>query len=150
MLGVLNQATDQQSRNPITRMIKKRREANDILLSIVVAALRPRISPRFGGFPKFVLGFVVTSKFVTWVTSGYSLADFNKLANPGLVAPIKDLRTWAFIFCFLSIGLTTRFRELAKAGTKPFVAHLWRSSQRRPRLCALSLRVRRALVCLGR
>jgi uncharacterized membrane protein YadS len=32
------------------------------------------------------------------------------------------LRTWAFIFCFLSIGLTTRFRQLAHAGTKPFAA----------------------------
>ena len=42
--------------------------------------------------------------------------------NPGLVAPIKDLRTWAFIFCFLSIGLTTRFRDLARAGRKPFLA----------------------------
>ncbi len=42
--------------------------------------------------------------------------------NPALVAPIKDLRTWAFIFCFLSIGLTTRFRELAHAGRKPFLA----------------------------
>jgi len=34
----------------------------------------------------------------------------------------KDLRSWAFIFCFLSIGLTTRFRELASAGKKPFLA----------------------------
>jgi uncharacterized membrane protein YadS len=32
------------------------------------------------------------------------------------------LRTWAFTFSFLSIGLTTRFRELAKAGIKPFIA----------------------------
>jgi uncharacterized membrane protein YadS len=42
--------------------------------------------------------------------------------NPTLVGPIKDLRTWAFIFCFFSIGLTTRFRDLAKAGRKPFAA----------------------------
>ena len=41
---------------------------------------------------------------------------------PSLVGPIKDLRSWAFIFCFLSIGLTTRFRELASAGKKPFLA----------------------------
>ncbi len=41
---------------------------------------------------------------------------------PTLVGPIKDLRSWAFIFCFLSIGLTTRFRDLATAGTKPFLA----------------------------
>ena len=73
-------------------------------------------------FPKFVIGFLAASLLVTWITSGYSLADFNKSVNPGLVAPIKDLRTWAFIFCFLSIGLTTRLRDLAKAGSKPFLA----------------------------
>ena len=64
----------------------------------------------------------MASILVTWATSGYSLADYNKVVNPGLVAPIKDLRTWAFIFCFFSIGLTTRFRELAAAGSKPFLA----------------------------
>ena len=73
-------------------------------------------------FPKFVIGFLVASLLVTSVTSDYSLADFNKTVNPGLVAPIKDLRTWAFIFCFLSIGLTTRFRDFASAGSKPFIA----------------------------
>ncbi len=73
-------------------------------------------------FPKFVIGFLVASIVVTWVTRGYSLGDFNKIVNPGLVGPIKDLRSWAFIFCFLSIGLTTRFRELAGAGRKPFLA----------------------------
>jgi uncharacterized membrane protein YadS len=73
-------------------------------------------------FPKFVIGFFVASLIVTWVTRNYAMADFNKIVNPGLVSPIKDLRSWAFIFCFLSIGLTTRFRELAAAGIKPFIA----------------------------
>ncbi len=73
-------------------------------------------------FPKFVLGFIAASLVITAVTSSYSLADFNKVVNPALVAPLKDLRSWAFIFCFLSIGLTTRFRELAKSGSKPFLA----------------------------
>jgi uncharacterized membrane protein YadS len=73
-------------------------------------------------FPKFVIGFLLASLLITWITSPYSLADYNKIAGPGLVGPIKDLRTWAFIFCFLSIGLTTRFRELAAAGRKPFLA----------------------------
>jgi uncharacterized membrane protein YadS len=73
-------------------------------------------------FPKFILGFVIASAIVTVVTTGYSLGDFNKTVNPAFVAPIKDIRTWAFIFSFLSIGLTTRFRELAKAGAKPFFA----------------------------
>jgi uncharacterized membrane protein YadS len=73
-------------------------------------------------FPKFVIGFLLASLLVTAVTASYSLADYNKSVNPGLVAPIKDLRTWAFVFCFLSIGLTTRLRDLAKAGAKPFLA----------------------------
>ncbi|GAH66941.1 unnamed protein product, partial [marine sediment metagenome] len=31
-------------------------------------------------------------------------------------------RTWAFTFCFLSIALTTRLRDLSAAGAKPFYA----------------------------
>lgn len=69
-----------------------------------------------------VLGFLVASVIVTAVASDYRLADFNKTVNPAFVGPIKDLRTWAFIFCFFSIGLTTRFRELTQAGSKPFLA----------------------------
>ena len=82
----------------------------------------PRAAEIWWRFPKFVFGFLAASLLVTAVTSGYSLAEFNKLAVPALVGPIKDLRTWAFIFCFLSIGLTTRFGELASAGKKPFIA----------------------------
>jgi len=59
---------------------------------------------------------------VTGISSGYSMADYDKVVKPELVSPIKALRTWAFIFCFFSIGLTTRFRELAAAGSKPFWA----------------------------
>ncbi len=73
-------------------------------------------------FPKFVIGFILASLIITYATRGFSLADYNKIAVPALVAPLKDLRTWAFIFCFLSIGLTTRFRELATAGIRPFLA----------------------------
>ena len=51
-----------------------------------------------------------------------ALADYNKQVVPVLVVPLKDLRSWAFIFCFLSIGLTTRIRGLAHAGVKPFAA----------------------------
>jgi len=73
-------------------------------------------------FPKFVIGFLIASILITAATADYSLADYNKSVVPVLVGPIKDLRSWAFIFCFLSIGLTTRFRELATAGRKPFLA----------------------------
>jgi uncharacterized membrane protein YadS len=73
-------------------------------------------------FPKFVIGFLIASILTTWIVHGNTLADYNKLVKPSLIAPITSLRTWAFTFSFLCIGLTTRFRELAKAGTKPFVA----------------------------
>ncbi|MGE5539382.1 MAG: YeiH family protein [Gemmatimonas sp.] len=82
----------------------------------------PDVAEIWWRFPKFVIGFLIASLFVTWVASAYSLADYNKTVVPALVAPIKDLRTWTFIFCFFSIGLTTRFRELASAGRTPFVA----------------------------
>ncbi len=71
-------------------------------------------------FPKFVIGFAIASLFLTIVAAGYSRADYGKHVVPVLVGPIKDMRTWAFIFCFFSIGLTTRFRELAHAGSKTF------------------------------
>ncbi|HEY6899225.1 MAG TPA: putative sulfate exporter family transporter, partial [Puia sp.] len=73
-------------------------------------------------FPKFVIGFLVASILTTLIVQGNSLGDYNKLVKPALITPITSLRTWAFTFSFLSIGLTTRFRELASAGRKPFIA----------------------------
>ena len=73
-------------------------------------------------FPKFVFGFLIASILTTLIVHGNSLADYNKIVKPSLIAPITALRTWAFTFSFLSIGLTTRFRELANAGIKPFIA----------------------------
>jgi uncharacterized membrane protein YadS len=73
-------------------------------------------------FPKFVIGFLAASLFITVVASGYSMADFEKIVTPALVAPIKNMRAWAFIFCFFSIGLTARFSDLTNAGRKPFLA----------------------------
>ncbi|MDA8326492.1 MAG: putative sulfate exporter family transporter, partial [Nitrospiraceae bacterium] len=83
---------------------------------------RPDAMEIWWRFPKFVIGFFIASIFMTAVTAGYASADFNKVVKPGLILPIVSLRTWAFIFCFLSIGLTTRFRELKSAGVKPFLA----------------------------
>ncbi len=73
-------------------------------------------------FPKFIIGFLIASILTTLIVHNNTLADYNKLVKPTLIAPITTLRTWAFTFSFLSIGLTTRFRELAKAGIKPFIA----------------------------
>lgn len=73
-------------------------------------------------FPKFVIGFLIASVLTTLIVHGNTLADYNTLVKPALILPITALRTWVFTFSFLSIGLTTRFRELAAAGVKPFIA----------------------------
>jgi uncharacterized membrane protein YadS len=73
-------------------------------------------------FPKFVLGFLLASAIVTWVSQGHSYADYKQTVVPGLVAPLQALRTWAFTFAFLSIGLTTRLREFFSVGARPFYA----------------------------
>ena len=85
-------------------------------------AHKPQLGEVWWRFPKFVIGFLVASLFVTLLTSGYTLEEYEREVAPTLTGPIKDLRSWAFIFCFLSIGLTARFRELASAGSKPFIA----------------------------
>jgi uncharacterized membrane protein YadS len=83
---------------------------------------KPNAAEIWWRFPKFVIGFVLASLLVTWAVHSTSMADYNKQVVPTFVGPLKDLRTWAFIFCFFSIGLTTRLRDLASAGKKPFIA----------------------------
>jgi uncharacterized integral membrane protein (TIGR00698 family) len=73
-------------------------------------------------FPKFVIGFLIASLVITAISRGYDFSEYKANVVPHLVSPIMNLRTWAFIFCFFSIGLTTRFSDFAKAGAKPFYA----------------------------
>jgi uncharacterized membrane protein YadS len=105
------------------------------ILSIVAVTVWERrrsgaMTSRVGGrviwerFPKFVLGFVAASVLITLIVEGYGgqAGDAFARIDKGLIAPIKTLRTWTFVFTFLSIGLTTRFRELAKCGWRSFWA----------------------------
>jgi len=73
-------------------------------------------------FPKFVLGFLLASALVTLLSRGYDYGAYKREVLPGLVAPLQALRTWAFTFAFLSIGLTTRVRDFASVGARPFYA----------------------------
>jgi uncharacterized membrane protein YadS len=73
-------------------------------------------------FPKFVLGFLLASLAVTLVARGANYDSYKHVVQPALVAPLQVLRTWAFTFAFLSIGLTTRVRDFAAVGAKPFYA----------------------------
>ena len=47
---------------------------------------------------------------------------FDSVLNPDVIAPIKKLRSWAFVLCFLCIGLSTRFAEMLTFGMRPFWA----------------------------
>jgi uncharacterized membrane protein YadS len=73
-------------------------------------------------FPKFVLGFLLASAILTVVSRGYTYPEYKKELVPVLIAPLQVLRTWAFTFAFLSIGLTTRLREFKFVGARPFYA----------------------------
>jgi uncharacterized integral membrane protein (TIGR00698 family) len=84
--------------------------------------VRPSPMEIWWRFPKFVLGFFVASLIMTTLVAGYSGPDFKSMVKPNLFGPIAGIRTWAFIFCFLSIGLTSRFKELKEAGLKPAFA----------------------------
>jgi len=101
-----------------------------LVLSIVAATRweNTGIETRIGAadiwrrFPKFVIGFLLASIFITLVAQHAGHAQFGHATTANLVTPIKNLRTWAFSFGFLSIGLTTRARDLTAIGARPLLA----------------------------
>ncbi len=72
-------------------------------------------------FPKFVIGFFVASIFTTILIASMAPKMGSAYSKEAL-GPIKTLRGWTFTWTFLSIGFTTRFRELTATGWKPFAA----------------------------
>ncbi|MFP3867245.1 MAG: YeiH family protein [Desulfobacteraceae bacterium] len=73
-------------------------------------------------FPKFVIGFFLASLIMFVVGLSYGPELYSESIKPMVVSPIKTLRTWTFLFCFLSIGYTTRFKELTQFGWSPLWA----------------------------
>ena len=47
---------------------------------------------------------------------------FDSTFSKAVIGPIKNLRTWCFVLCFLCIGLSTRFAEMLTFGMRPFWA----------------------------
>jgi uncharacterized membrane protein YadS len=72
-------------------------------------------------FPKFILGFFIASIIIGFLTATADISNYKAISS-NIISPIEELRNWVFIFAFLSIGLTSRFKELTLAGWKPFVA----------------------------
>lgn len=84
-------------------------------------AERIEVSEIWRRFPKFILGFFAASIFISLILThldAKAASQFSKAA----IGPIKALRGWTFTWTFLSIGFTTRFRELASFGWKPLAA----------------------------
>ena len=82
---------------------------------------KPRASEIWTRFPKFVMGFFVASIFITFLMASSDATTAASMTG-NVLSPITVLRSWSFIFTFLCIGLTTRFRDLATVGWKPFLA----------------------------
>ncbi|MEW5721602.1 MAG: putative sulfate exporter family transporter, partial [Thermodesulfobacteriota bacterium] len=71
-------------------------------------------------FPKFVVGFIVSSLVVSFIVE----PGLGKEATKAVEGVCKNYRDWFFTFCFVSIGLETNFRELVSVGGgRPAIAY---------------------------
>ena len=82
---------------------------------------KPKAGEIWYRFPKFVIGFFIASILLTIIVATSNAATASSV-SANVMGPVKVLRSWTFIFTFLSIGLTTRFRDLTSVGWKPFAA----------------------------
>ncbi|MAT14713.1 MAG: putative sulfate exporter family transporter [Planctomyces sp.] len=75
-------------------------------------------------FPKFVIGFIGASLIFSYLASTLPVGD--KMMESIYNGTANTLRGWFFCFAFVSIGLETNFRELAKQieGGKPLVLYI--------------------------
>ncbi len=79
-------------------------------------------------FPKFVLGFAAASILASAVSAALGSDMSYSLLDNGVIRGFtKDLRGWMFCLAFVSIGLSTNFRELSKhfGGGKPFWLYIF-------------------------
>jgi len=81
------------------------------------AGQKPTARVIWDRFPKFVLGFIVASIVFSFVLP-MDTVDATKKA-------LGELRTWWFALAFVSIGLETRFLDMAKMeGGRPAIAFI--------------------------
>lgn len=84
-------------------------------------AERPSFMEVWYRFPKFIVGFVVASLIMTFLVEpsmgGEATKAIKKIA--------KGYRSWFFTYCFVCIGLETRFMDLVKVGGGRPAAAYW-------------------------
>jgi uncharacterized integral membrane protein (TIGR00698 family) len=95
------------------------------------SAPRPGLAQIWVRFPKFIVGFVAASLLFSFVLTplfGWLFeGDGIKLVESGVIKPVtKPLRGWFFCLAFVSIGLESNFKELAKQmeGGKPLLLYV--------------------------
>jgi uncharacterized integral membrane protein (TIGR00698 family) len=83
---------------------------------------RPDFAEIWARFPKFILGFVAASLIFSLVVTPLMGVE----AVDAIVKPTKELRTWLFALAFVSIGLESNFRSLARVApdAKPIVLYV--------------------------
>lgn len=71
-------------------------------------------------FPKFVIGFMVSSLVVSFLVE----PAYGAKAAKAVAKACKSYRSWFFTLCFVSIGLETNFKELVTVGGgRPAIAY---------------------------
>jgi len=82
-----------------------------------VAQQRPRVSEIWRRMPKFIFGFVLASLVFSFVLIPW----LGQAKVDGIVSVTKNLKNWLFTLAFVSIGLDSRFSDMARMyqGGKP-------------------------------
>jgi len=94
-------------------------------------APRPGLRQIWVRFPKFIVGFVAASVLFSFVLTPLFASLFDgdglKLVEKGVLKAVTNpLRGWFFCLAFVSIGLESNFKELAKQmeGGKPMLLYV--------------------------
>jgi uncharacterized integral membrane protein (TIGR00698 family) len=102
-----------------------------IVVDRVPSGPRPNAMEIWHRFPKFIIGFIGASLVFSFVLSPLFGSLFSgdglKLVEKGVIKAVTNpLRGWFFCLAFVSIGLESNFRELAKQmeGGKPMVLYV--------------------------
>ncbi|HPQ44866.1 MAG TPA: putative sulfate exporter family transporter [Syntrophales bacterium] len=89
-------------------------------LSVKEGAEKPSFLEVWFRFPKFIVGFVVASLFISFVI----LPVYDEKVAKAMQGLCKGYRVWFFTLAFVCIGLETRFKELLSVGGgKPAIAY---------------------------
>ena len=87
---------------------------------------KPNVGEIWYRFPKFVIGFALASIVASILSSALGEDTAYVLIDNGVIGGFtKSFRGWMFCLAFVSIGLSTNFRELKAyfKGGKPFTLY---------------------------